>query len=165
LNQNRLQASPESAIKDLHFCETRSAAPRRPFCLAAFLFGLAGEVARVVQDIVQDIQPKNFSAVIGTSSRECYGAAAGWWTTNMRNLALGLVFSAVAVTVSLPCFAQTILKSEPLVLAPYEVAFVQDASCSVGKVLKVTGAIRGLHRRKACVTVSAEQASLAVATP
>jgi len=83
----------------------------------------------------------------------------------MRTLALGLVFSAVAVTVSLPCFAQTILKSEPLVLAPYEVAFVQDASCPVGKVLKVTGAIRGLHRRKACVTVSAEQASLAVATP
>jgi hypothetical protein len=81
----------------------------------------------------------------------------------MRTLALGLVFSAVAVC--LPCFAQTILKSEPLVLAPYEIAFVQDASCPVGKVLKVTGAIRGLHRRKACVTVSAEQASLAVATP
>ena len=33
-------------------------------------------------------------------------------------------------------------------LAPYEIAFVQDASCPVGKVLKVTGAIRGLHRRK-----------------
>jgi len=81
----------------------------------------------------------------------------------MRILALGLVFSAAAV--SLPCFAQTILKSEPLALAPYEVAFVQDASCPSGKVLKVTGAIRGLHRRKVCVTLSAEQASLAVATP
>nr|WP_247452304.1 hypothetical protein [Bradyrhizobium sp. 174] len=34
-------------------------------------------------------------------------------------------------------------------LAPYEVAFVKDASCPSGKVLKVTGAIRGLHRRKA----------------
>jgi hypothetical protein len=86
---------------------------------------------------------------------------AGCWTTNMRALALGLVFSAVA----LPCLAQTILKSEPLVLAPYEVAFVQDASCPVGKVLKVTGAIRGLHRRKTCVTLAAEQASLAIATP
>jgi hypothetical protein len=83
----------------------------------------------------------------------------------MRILALGLVFSAFAVTVSLPCFAQTVLKSEPLVLAPYEVAFVQDASCPAGKVLKVTGAIRGVHRRKACVALSAEQASLAVATP
>jgi hypothetical protein len=84
----------------------------------------------------------------------------------MRALALGVIFSAVA----LPCliqtvFAQTVLKSEPLILAPYEVAFVQDAACPVGKVLKVTGAIRGLHRRKSCVTLAAEQASLAVASP
>jgi hypothetical protein len=79
----------------------------------------------------------------------------------MRTLSLALLFSAIAV----PCLAQTVLKSEPLVLAPYEVAFVQDASCAVGKVLKVTGAIRGLHRRKVCVVLAAEQASLAVATP
>lgn len=65
----------------------------------------------------------------------------------------------------LPCFAQTILKSEPLMLAPYEVAFVKDATCPSGKVLKVTGAIRGLHRRKACVALAGEQASLATATP
>jgi hypothetical protein len=64
-----------------------------------------------------------------------------------------------------PCSAQTILKSEPLMLAPYEVAFVQDVSCPSGKVLKVTGAIRGLHRRKACVALAGEQASLATATP
>jgi hypothetical protein len=80
---------------------------------------------------------------------------------NMRALALGMIFS----TVALPCLAQTVLKSEPLILAPYEVAFVQDASCPAGKVLKVTGAIRGLHRRKTCVTLAAEQASLAVASP
>jgi hypothetical protein len=79
----------------------------------------------------------------------------------MRALALAMIFSAVA----LPCVAQTVLKSEPFILAPYEVAFVQDASCPVGKVLKVTGAIRGLHRRKSCVTLAAEQASLAVASP
>jgi hypothetical protein len=86
---------------------------------------------------------------------------ADWWTTNMRALLLGLVLLAFAV----PCLARTVLKSEPLVLAPYESALVQDASCPAGKVLKVTGAIRGLHRRKACVTLSADQASLAVATP
>jgi len=80
---------------------------------------------------------------------------------NMRTLSLGLIFSAMA----LPCLAQTVLKSEPLVLAPYEVAFVQDASCKAGKVLKVTGAIRGLHRKKACVALAAEQASLAKARP
>jgi hypothetical protein len=79
----------------------------------------------------------------------------------MRGLVLVLVFSGIA----LPCLAQTVLKSEPLMLAPYEVAFVQDAACPRGKVLKVTGAIRGLHRRKACVVLAAEQASLVGATP
>ena len=79
----------------------------------------------------------------------------------MRAFALGLIFSAAA----LPCLAQTVLKSEPLILAPYEIAFVQDAPVRSGKVLKVTGAIRGLHRRKACVTLASEQASLASATP
>jgi hypothetical protein len=66
--------------------------------------------------------------------------------------------------IALPCSGQTILKSEPLVLAPYEVAFVRYELCP-GKVLKVTGAIRGLHRKRACVVLSAEQASLVVATP
>lgn len=79
----------------------------------------------------------------------------------MRVLALGLMLAVI----SAPCFAQTILKSEPLILAPYEIAFVQDASCPTGKVLKVTGAIRGLNRKKACVTRGGDQASLAVATP
>jgi hypothetical protein len=79
----------------------------------------------------------------------------------MRILASVLVLSALA----LPCAAQTVLKSEPLMLAPYEIAFVQDTSCGAGKVLKVTGAIRGLHRKRTCVALAAEQASLATATP
>jgi hypothetical protein len=85
------------------------------------------------------------------------------WTTNMRVFLFGVVLAAV----SAPCFAQTILKSEPLVLSPYEIAYVQDASCAAGKVLKVTGAIRGLHRKRVCVAraVAGDQASLATATP
>jgi hypothetical protein len=79
----------------------------------------------------------------------------------MRAFALGLILSAVAQ----PCLAQTILKSEPLMLAPYEIAFVQNASCTAGQVLKVTGAIRGLHRKKVCVTIGLEQATLSAATP
>jgi hypothetical protein len=73
----------------------------------------------------------------------------------MRSLILGLILSAV----SLPCLAQTVLKSEPLVLSPYEIVLVQDASCPAGKVLKVTGAIRGLHRKKTCVTLAASLAT------
>ena len=76
-----------------------------------------------------------------------------------------LVSVLILLSVGLPCSAQTILKSEPLVLAPYEVAFVQDGSCPVGTVLKVTGAIRGLHRKRVCVALASQQASLAVVTP
>ena len=79
----------------------------------------------------------------------------------MRAFALGLIFSAFTV----PCFAQTVLKSEPLVLAPYEVALVQDYSCGAGRVMKVTGAIRGLNRKRACVALGSPQASLVSATP
>ena len=79
----------------------------------------------------------------------------------MRVLASVVLLSAVA----LPCSAQTILRFEPLALAPYEIAFVQNASCGAGRVLKVTGAIRGLHRKRVCVPLAAEQASLAKAAP
>jgi len=79
----------------------------------------------------------------------------------MRAFALGLIFSAFTA----PCFAQTVLKSEPLVLAPYEVALVQDYSCGAGRVMKVTGAIRGLNRKRACVALGSPQASLVSATP
>src|SRR5207244_13495690 len=81
--------------------------------------------------------------------------------TNMRAFALGLILSALTV----PCFAQTILKSEPLVLAPYEIAFVQDSSCGAGKVRMVTGAIRGLHRKKVCVPLCSALASRPVGRP
>ena len=80
----------------------------------------------------------------------------------MRILFLALIFSAFAS----PCPAQTILKSEPLLLAPYEAAFVESAACPTGKVLKVTGAIRGLHRRKSCVAlVPTFRSSCSIAAP
>ena len=79
----------------------------------------------------------------------------------MRALLSGLVLAAL----TLPYLAQNVRKSEPLVLAPYEIAYVQAASCPAGKVLKVTGAIRGLHRKKTCVVLAADQASLATAIP
>jgi hypothetical protein len=79
----------------------------------------------------------------------------------MRILVSVLILCAAAV----PCSAQTILKSEPLMLAPYEVVFVRNASCPSGQVLKVTGVIRGLSRKRVCVALPSEEASLAVATP
>jgi hypothetical protein len=104
---------------------------------------------------------KNFARARNLSRSSAMMRMPVSWTTNMRIFASVLILFAV----TLPCSAQTVLKSEPLVLAPYEVAFVQDASCAAGRVLKVTGAIRGLHRKRVCVALSAEQASLATATP
>ena len=63
-----------------------------------------------------------------------------------------------------PGFAQTILKYEPLYLAPYEAAYVSDASCGAGMVLKVTGSMRNLPRKKVCVPSTLEQASLSGVT-
>ena len=50
---------------------------------------------------------------------------------------------------------------------PWDVsdAFVQDAACPIGQVRKVTGAIRGLNRKRICVTLASEQASLVSAIP
>jgi hypothetical protein len=59
-----------------------------------------------------------------------------------------------------PGFAQTILSHEPLYLAPYEAAYVSNASCGAGMVLKVTGSMRNLPRKKVCVLSSLEQASM-----
>lgn len=63
-----------------------------------------------------------------------------------------------ALTGATPAFAQHVHRSEPLVLPPYSVAFVQDSRCSAGQVMKVTGAIRGLRRKKTCVPLHVDQA-------
>jgi hypothetical protein len=52
------------------------------------------------------------------------------------------------------------LKTEPLGRDPYAVVFVNDGSCSVVKILKVTGSIRGQSRKRSCVLFEEERASL-----
>jgi hypothetical protein len=70
--------------------------------------------------------------------------------TQMRIPLVGCVLLAAVQ----PSFAQKLLTTEPLILDPYAVVFVDNGSCSVGKILKVTGAIRGLHRKKSCIPAS-----------
>jgi hypothetical protein len=77
----------------------------------------------------------------------------------MRVVLVG-VLGLVGVSLSTPSLAQAIRASEPFLLAPYEIALVQDGSCAVGQVLKVTGAIRGLRRKKLCIPLGEVQASL-----
>lgn len=83
----------------------------------------------------------------------------------MRTCSVALMLaSSTLLTLSSACMSQTILGFEPLVLAPYNTAFVQNGSCPDGSILKVTGAIRGLDRRKACVS-GGRRAELSIPTP
>jgi hypothetical protein len=79
--------------------------------------------------------------------------------TTMR-VRVSCILGLLVVAGVTPAGAQSIRTSEPLVLAPYESALVYDGTCSAGKVLKVTGAIRGLRRKKSCVAIGEAQASL-----
>lgn len=83
------------------------------------------------------------------------------WGFSMRALMAGFVLLAVTQ----PSFAQTVLKTEPLALAPHAVVLVDNGSCSTGKVLKVTVTARGLHRKKVCVSAVELQASLGSSAP
>ena len=62
---------------------------------------------------------------------------------------IGFVF----LELTSPGLGDSTLSFEPLILAPYETTFVQNEFCPDGQILKVTGAIRGLDRRRACVSI------------
>lgn len=70
---------------------------------------------------------------------------------------------------SVPSLAQDMspnfLKKEPYFLSPWSVVYVDNGTCGVGKVLKVTGALGALRRKKVCVPMGPEQASRVVAIP
>jgi quercetin dioxygenase-like cupin family protein len=83
----------------------------------------------------------------------------------MRTSSVALMLaSSTLLTLSSAGMSQTILGFEPLVLARYNTAFVQNGSCPDGSMLKVTGAIKGLDRRKACVS-SGRRADLNIPKP
>ena len=80
-----------------------------------------------------------------------------------------VVAVALLCAVSAPCPAQELtpnfLKKEPYFLSPWSVVYVDNGSCGVGKILKVTGALGALRRKKACVPMGREEASRSFATP
>src|SRR5689334_14690414 len=74
----------------------------------------------------------------------------------MRIFSAAALFGTVGVTLftlTSPGIGETALSFEPLVRPPYDTALVRSDSCPPGNVLKVTGAIRGLDRRRNCVPV------------
>jgi len=60
----------------------------------------------------------------------------------------------IALCLAQPSFAQKLYPYEPLMMDPYSTIYVNDGSCSAGKVLKVQGAPRNQLRKKSCVPMS-----------
>jgi hypothetical protein len=79
---------------------------------------------------------------------------------------IAVAFVCAAAT---PCLAQDLspnfLKKEPYFLSPASVVFVDNGVCGIGRVLKVTGALGALRRKKICVPMGREEASRTVAIP
>jgi quercetin dioxygenase-like cupin family protein len=74
----------------------------------------------------------------------------------MRTKSAVLLFSTLSVAfleLTAPVLGSSTLDFEPLILAPYQSALVQNGTCPDGKMLRVTGAIKGLDRRRVCVSV------------
>ncbi|QUS41085.1 hypothetical protein RPMA_21235 [Tardiphaga alba] len=69
----------------------------------------------------------------------------------MRSSLFGLLVAAVALCAAQPSHAQKVLSFEPLAMDPYSTVYVDNGSCSAGKVLKVQGAPNNQRRKKSCV--------------
>jgi hypothetical protein len=69
------------------------------------------------------------------------------------NLFGGLV-GVLTLSFAQPCFAQKVLSFEPLMMDRYSTVYVDNGSCSAGKVLKVQGAPNNQRRKKSCVPLS-----------
>jgi hypothetical protein len=85
----------------------------------------------------------------------CIGDAAS--IAALRRVLLGLAGSGAllaAVFAAQPSHAQKLYSYEPLMMDPYSTIYVNDGSCSAGKVLKVQGAPRNQRRKKSCVPMS-----------
>jgi hypothetical protein len=67
---------------------------------------------------------------------------------------VGLGALLIALSLAQPSFAQKLYPYEPLMMDPYSTIYVNDGSCSAGKVLKVQGAPRNHRRKKSCVPMS-----------
>ncbi len=67
---------------------------------------------------------------------------------------VGLTLLVVILVISQPCSAQKIHSYEPLMMDPYSIIYVDDGSCSAGKVLKVQGVPKNHRRKKSCVPLS-----------
>lgn len=67
---------------------------------------------------------------------------------------------AACISICQPAAAQKFHAHEPSTMDPYSTIYVNDGSCSAGKVLKVQGALKNHRRKKSCVLLSDVPASV-----
>ena len=67
---------------------------------------------------------------------------------------IGLAVLLLALSTASPSLAQKLYSYEPSVIEPYATVYVNDGSCSAGKVLRIQGTHRNLRRKKSCVPVT-----------
>jgi hypothetical protein len=72
----------------------------------------------------------------------------------MRFVWLGLFATALSLSMVQPSAAQRVLSFEPLAMDPYSTVYVDNGSCSPGKVLKVQGAPNNQRRKKSCIPLA-----------
>jgi len=88
------------------------------------------------------------------SGSACTSSRRAW-----RKAAAPALFLAGMLTAQ-PAAAQKIYPNEPLMMDPYATIYVNDGSCSAGKVLRVQGAPRNQRRKKSCVPMSDLQSTV-----
>jgi hypothetical protein len=72
----------------------------------------------------------------------------------IRRKSVGFAVLAAGLWVAQPASAQKLHSYEPLMMDPYSTIYVDDGSCSTGKVLRVQGAPKNQRRKKSCVPMS-----------
>jgi hypothetical protein len=83
----------------------------------------------------------------------------------MRTVVAFALLCAISAPATAQELAPNFLKREPYFLSPWSVVYVDNGTCGVGKVLKVTGALGALRRKKVCMPMGREEASRTIAMP
>jgi hypothetical protein len=74
--------------------------------------------------------------------------------TSGTGKAVSVAVFLASLCVAQPASAQKLHPYEPLMMDPYSTIYVDDGSCSAGKVLRVQGAPKNQRRKKSCVPMS-----------
>ena len=79
----------------------------------------------------------------------------------LQNQLAWIALAMAFLLVTQPATAQKLHSYEPSTMEPNSIVYVNDGSCSAGKVLKVQSALKNHRRKKSCVPLSSIQVGAA----